>query len=169
MDTGGVMLFHAATVGLIVWSNKTGAQVWALMALLVLGVDLSYYFSPPKQRAKLDPMPESDNPPPLAAVRSFALELFILFAPPLAFVTWFQFLIWQHQILSRNELLAILIAMPAVVGLVSWIIQYRTTHHHARINKQSGRFIGFSVLGIWIGATFFFVLFLGAFLMKCFQ
>ena len=27
--------------------------------------------------------------------------------------------------LSRNELMAIVIAMPAVVGLVSWIIQFR--------------------------------------------
>jgi hypothetical protein len=169
IDTGGLILFHLATVGLVIWSNRKDAQIWALMGALVLGVDLTYFFSHPKQRAKLDPTPESDHPASLAACESFAFELFVLFAPLLAFVTWLQFLIWQHETLSRNELLAIVIAMPALVGLVSWIIQYRATHHHVEIGRQANRFIAFSTLGIWIIGTFFFVLFLGGFLMRCFQ
>jgi hypothetical protein len=169
IDTSGLILFHLATTGLVIWSNRKDAQIWALMAALVLGVDLAYFFSPPKQRAKLDPTPESDHPASLAAVESFAFELFVLFAPLLAFVTWLQSLIWRHETLSRNELLAIVIALPALVGLVSWVIQYRATHRHVGISAQTDRFIAFSTLGIWIMGTFFFVLFLGGFLMRCFQ
>lgn len=168
MDTGGLALFHLALVGLVVWSNRKDAEVWALMGACLLGLDFVNFFSPPKRKAILDPKPESDIPVPIAAIESFAFELFVLFAPPLAFCTWLQFLIWRHQMLSRNELLAIVIAMPAVVGLVTWMMKNRSTNH-VGISKQSDRFIGFSMLGIWIGATFFFVVFLGAFLMKCFQ
>ena len=169
IDTSGLMLCHLATIGLVIWSNRKDAPIWALMGAFVLGVDLAYFFSPPKQRAKLDPTPESDNPASLAAGESFTLELFVLFAPLLAFVTWLQFLIWQHETLSRNELLAIVMAMPAIVGLVSWIIQVRMAGHHAGIKNQITKFIAFSILGIWIIGTFFFVLFLGGFLMRCFQ
>jgi hypothetical protein len=171
IDTGGLILFHLATVGLVICFNHKDAEVGATLGALVLGLDLNYFYSPPKQRAKLDPKPESepDNPAPLAAAGSFAFELFVLFAPPLAFVIWLQFLIWRHQTLSRNELMAIVIAMPALVGLVSWIMQCRAAHHPVGIGRQTNRFIAFSILGIWIIGTFFFVLFLGGFLMRCFQ
>ncbi|HEY1790373.1 MAG TPA: hypothetical protein VGJ73_19660 [Verrucomicrobiae bacterium] len=169
IDAGGLTLFHVAIIGLVVWSNYKDVQVWALMGILVLGMDLTYFFSPPKQRAKLDPNPESDNPALKASAGSFALELFVLLAPPLGFITWLQYLIWQHQTLSRNELMAIVIAMPAIVGLVSWIIKVRMTHCHIGIRNQTTKFIAFSMLGTWVGSTFFFVIFLIGFLMRLFQ
>jgi hypothetical protein len=169
MDTGGLALFHLALVGLVVWSKGIDVKVLALMGAGLLGLDFVNFFSPPKRKAILDPKLESDNPVSIAAIESFAFELFVLFAPPLVFCIWLQFLVWRHRMLSRNELLAIMIAMPVVVGLVTWIMKYRSTNHRVGISKQSDRFIGFSILGIWIGATFFFVVFLGAFLMKCFQ
>jgi hypothetical protein len=65
--------------------------------------------------------------------------------------------------------MVIVIAMPAIVGLVSWIIKIRMTRYHVGIKNQTTEFIGFSMLGTWIGSTFFFVVFLVGFLMKLFQ
>lgn len=167
IDTGGLVLFHIAIVGAAAWSIRSPWM--AVVAGLVVVIDLSYFFNPPKQRAKLDPLPDTGDPAQTANIGSFALELFVLLAPPLLFVAWLQFLIWQHQTLSRNELLAIVIGIPAVAGLVSWIIQVRMTRHHVGIANQTTKYIASFMLGTWIGATFFFVVFLGALLMKLFE
>jgi hypothetical protein len=166
IDTGGLVLFHIAIFGLIAWSDHKAAMAMVFLGIPVLGMDLTYFFSPPKRRASLDPKPESGDPDTIASVRPFALELFVLLAPPVAFITWLLFLVWQWQTLSRNELMAIVIAMPAVVGLVSWIIQFRLRRYNIGIKNQITKFIAYSMLGTWIGATFFFVVFLVSFVMK---
>jgi hypothetical protein len=166
IDTGGLVLFHIAIFGLIAWSDHKAATAMAFLGIPVLGMDLTYFFSPPKRRATLDPKPESGDPAQTASIRPFALELFVLLAPPVAFITWLLFRVWQRQTLSRNELLAIVIAMPLVVGLVSWIIKVRLTRYNIGIKNQITKFIAYSMLGTWIGATFFFVVFLVSFVMK---
>jgi hypothetical protein len=166
IDTSGLVLFHLAIFGLIAWSDHKAATAMALLGIPVMAMDLTYYFSPPKRRATLDPKPESGDPDLIASARPFAVELFVLLAPPVAFITWLLFLVWQHETLSRNELMAIVIAMPVVVGLVSWIIKVRLTRYHIGIANQTTKFIANSMLGTWIGGTFFFVVFLVSFVMK---
>ena len=169
VDTGGLVLFQAAMLGLIAWSDHKAAAAMALLGIPILGMDLVYYFSPPKQRAIRDPKPELEHPAQIASIGSFALELIVLLAPPVAFITWLLFLVWQHQMLTRNELMIVVIALPAIVGLVSWIIKIRMTRYHVGIKNQATEFIAFSMLGTWIGSTFFFIVFLICFLMKLFQ
>jgi hypothetical protein len=166
VDTSAVIVVHLAIVGLVVWTIQKQAEVLAVLGIFVLIADLACFFSPDKYRTVRDRKPESGDPAPTASVGSFALELFVLLAPPIAFITWLQFLIWQHQTLTRNELIVVVIAMPAIVGLVSWIIKARMTRRHVGIVNQTTKFIAFSMLGTWILSTFFFVLFLGALLMK---
>jgi hypothetical protein len=136
---------------------------------MVLGADLVCFFSPDKYRTVRDRKPEPGDPTLAASAGSFALELFVLLAPPVAFITWLLILIWQHQTLTRNELLITVIAMPAVVGLISWIIKTRLTRCHVGIVNQTTKFIAMSMLGTWILSTFFFIVFLCALLMKFFE
>ena len=166
IDTGGLISFHIAILGLIAWSDHKAATAMVLLGIPIVGMDLTYFFSPPKRRATLDPKPEPGDPAQTAPIKTFALELFVLLAPPVAFITWFLFLVWQRQTLSRNELLAIVIAMPFVVGLVSWIIKVRMTRYNIGIKNQTTKFIAFTMLGMWIGAAFFFIVFLTGFVMK---
>ena len=169
IDTSGLVLFHIAILGLIALSDPKAATAMALLSVPVLAMDATYFFSPPKRKAVLDPKPGPDNPSATASAGAFAPELLILLAPPVLFIAWLSFLVWQHHVLTQNELLAIVIALPAVVGLVSWAIRFRLTHYNVGIVSQTTKFIAWSMLGTWIGATFFFVVFLGAFLMKLFE
>jgi hypothetical protein len=165
-DTGGVVVFQIAIFGLFAWSYHQAAQALAIAGGLFLMVDMICFFIPPKRRPKLDPLPGQENLAQTVSTRSFAFELFVLLAPPVLFIAWLQFLIWQHQTLSRNELVGIVIGIPAVAGLISWIIKVRMTNHHVGVVNQTNKFTAYFMLGIWIGSTFLFVVFLGALVMK---
>lgn len=165
VDISGLALFHVAIVGVAAWSIRN-PWVAVFAGMIVVG-DISFFFNPPKRRPKLDPLPGADDPAQAASIGSFALELFVLLAPPLLFVAWLQVLIWQHQTLSAIGLSAIVIAIPAFAALATWIIKVRTTQDIAREGaNQNSKFIASVMLGTWIGSTFFFVVFLVALLMK---
>lgn len=160
IDTTGLFLFHVAILALIAWSDRKQASGIALFAVLVLGVDLTYFFSPPKQRPHLEPKPDTQTPLQQVQIKSFALELLVLLAPPLVLISWFLFLVWTHQTLNLAELMAMLIAMPVVVWLVSAVMKTRMTRHHVGVINQTTKFIAYSMLATWIGSTFLFVLLL---------
>ena len=158
IDAAGLALFHIAVLGLLAWSDRKMASGLALLAIPVLALDILYFFSPPKRRPVLDPKPDVANPKPAEPIGAFWIEYLVLLAPPVVLILWFLSLVWAHQTLTRPELIATVAAMPIVVGLMSWIIYLRMTRCHVGVRNNATKFIAFSMLATWIGATFLFVL-----------
>ena len=67
------------------------------------------------------------------------LNTLCLLAPPVILILWFLSLVWGHQTLTRPELIATVAAMPAVVGLMSWIIYLRMTRYHVGVRNHATR------------------------------
>ena len=160
IDTLGLVTFHAAFFGAIAWSNPKQFPGVLLLALPILGLDILYYFSPPKQRPSLDPKPDAAAPAMSTEAKSFVFEYLVLLVPPTALTSWFLWLIWTHQKFTVHEQIGVLAGMPVVVGLSSWIIRRRMTRCHLGVKNRATKFIALAVLATWIGATFLFVLLL---------
>lgn len=159
LDALALATFHTATFAVAVSSIRKDIAIYGLLAALVVTMDIVYFIDPPKRHPVLDPEPNTADPEPKTKFRTFALEYFVLFAPPLTFVLWLFSLIWGHQTLTRQQLIATVVIMPVIVGLISWIIYIRTTRHHRGIRNSATQLIALSMMGTWIGSTFvFFVL-----------
>jgi hypothetical protein len=166
IDAVGLALFHLAVLGLLAWSDRKMVSGLALLAVPVLGLDILYFFSPPKRRPALDPKPDVANPKPGEPTGALWIEHLVLLAPPVILILWFLSLAWAHQTLTRPELITTVAAMPVVVGLVSWVIYLRMTRCHVGVRNNATKFIALAMLATWIGATFLFVLLAMCLLMR---
>lgn len=137
-----------------------------MLALMVVVMNLFYFLSPPKRQPFLDPKRDASTPVEKIRARSFALKIFALLAPPTALICWFLTVIWAHRTLTAHEQIAVLIAMPVVVGLVSWIIYLRVTRHHVGERNKATQFVALSMMATWIGSTFLFFALLACCLAK---
>jgi hypothetical protein len=166
VDAAGLAAFHVAILGSVAWSGRSMTSVMALLAVPVLAVDALYFFSPPKRQPLLNPKPGADKNAQIPPTGSFAVEFLVLLVPPAILILWFLSLAWTHRTLTQHELIATLVIMPAVVGLVSWIIYLRMTRNHKGVRNNTTQFIALSMLAMWIGSTFLFVLLVMCFLLR---
>jgi hypothetical protein len=166
IDAAGLALFHVATIGLVAWADPRQALGLALLAVPVLALDILYFFAKPKHRPVLDPKLDAAGLAQTDTIGSFTLEYFVLLVPPVVLVSCFLWLIWDHQALTVRQEIMLLAAMPAVVGLVSWIIYLRMTRRHKGIKNRATKFIALAMLATWIGSTFLFFLLLACCLVK---
>jgi hypothetical protein len=164
IDAAALVLFHLAVLGLAAWLRRQDLLWLALMGICIIGADMLYYYFPREQKVRRSHETESANATPSAPARSYAPELLLVWGPPLLFIAWLLALAWQNQTLTWQKQLVIVMAMPAVVGLVSWIMKVRMTQYPGA--NATTKFIAGSILGIWIGATFFWIMFLGGLFLK---
>lgn len=157
IDAGGVALFHLAIFGVIILASPKSAHIMPIMAGAVLGIDAVLFFSRPKRKPILDPETAPAHPQKYMPLTSFAVEFFVLLVPPALLIGWFLWIIWEHQTLSRNQLIGVLVGIPAVVGVVSRIIYLRMTRVHVGIQNNATQFIGLSMIATWIVSTILFI------------
>jgi hypothetical protein len=166
IDAAGLALFHIVTIGLVAWADPRQASDMVLLAVPVLGMDILYFFGKPKRWPMLEPKLGASGPAQTDTIGSFALEYFVLLVPPIVLVSCFLWLIWDHQALTVRQEIILLSAMPAVVGLVSWIIYLRMTRCHKGVKNRATKFIALAMLAMWIGYTFLFFLLLACSVLK---
>lgn len=157
IDAVGVALFHVAICGVFILASRKMAQTALVLAGFVLVIDAFLFLSQPKRKPILDPETGPPHPEKYVPATAFALEFFVLLVPPALLIGWFLWIIWEHRTLTRNELIAVLVAIPAVVGVVSRIIYLRFTRRFAGIQNNTTQFIALSLTATWIVSTILFI------------
>lgn len=168
IDAAGLAASHLALVGLVAWADRSLGPTVLLLAVPVLALDVVYYLFPPKRKPRLDSEADIGAPDRRSEAGSFTIDYLILLAPPALLVACALFLVWSHRILTKGELLWIVLGMPVVVGLVSWLYYLRSTRCHGKVRNQTTGFLAVAMVATWIISTFVFVVLLVLLLVNSF-